>query len=277
MSVFSPGRFIRRAALAAAAVFVTPMNAPANNPTEFVSAQPLHKIDPNSPYAVYFRDILTFIGKDLNEPASPARTQSLRGHVLMLQQGLNHYAGEHPDAGLDPVDEDGVMGHHTARNILRVIHNEKITDALGIQSAPGTTPADTDALKAASDLLATLQPIAFADTLRAVIAASSHDIDGHIAIMHAGLRQSFRDCTAWDRKSFTSDIAEREINQITAGSDYVSGMINKECARILDRMPSTDRAQAQMEYMNARIRQSPRDKDEWCKVRQGDKCLTLAL
>lgn len=275
MTVFSAGPFIRRAALAAATVFAMPVTA--QEQITPVAAQPLKKIDPNSAYNIYFRDILIMIGHDLRQPISPQRSISMRNNVLMLQQSLNHYAQEKSDLGLVAVEEDGILGRDTAFNILQVIHEEGIIEALSLPGTAAMTTEDAAALKAASDLLATLQPLAYADKLRAVIVAPPEDIERNMLAMTVVMRQTFRECTAWDRKILSADVVEKEINEIAARAGHISQFIQVECAEILHRLPDAEREAAQTEYLNARKKPEEKDEDKWCKVRQDLTCLQFDI
>lgn len=275
MSSFSPGPFIRRAALAAATAFAAPSFAQETVTLVPVAAAPIKSATEQQ--AFFFRDILTLIGYGMKKESTPENDAALKSSVMTLQEGLNAYAADHPHLFLTKLETDGDFGAITARNTLRVIKEEKIFDVLIVSRESTLSREDQDALKASSDLLATLQPALFAEGLRDVVRAVSEENQNNFKGGIVAMQLAFRYCTARDQRAFANEIIENEINEVAARAGYISRVVPQPCTRMLHGLPLKEREAVQMEYLNARPRTHDADEKAWCMVREGRECRLMNL
>lgn len=260
MTVFSSGTFIRRAALAAATAFATP--AFAQESLQPASAQSLSSIQKNPEHNALFRNLLTLIGYELGKADSPEKTQSIKSYVTTLQEGLNNYVAAWPDMNLPALKVDGILGPDTASLILRVVKKEGIPEVLVTPGEPVMPAEEATALRATSALLDSLQPLLFEGVQGEMISAA---------------QKAFRRCTAKERKYFSYDLVEDEINDIAARAGYISDMIKPDCASILYYLPNDAREKTQIDYLTARRMGKKTDDAGWCKVINNRKCQQYGL
>lgn len=275
MSAF--GKFVRRAAFAAAATLATPAF---DNAAHAQQAATVQNLTPEArqgllrQYGRVVQTALLTIGRHLmTEERTPgAAKKNLKESTEILQGAMMLYRTLQQGAFLPGVTVDGKFGPKTATLAVRIAAMEQMADVFFAHDT--SLGADDQAGYAAiREHLAKLSPVVYAAEIRQIIDAQNMLIDRLSVANIRALARAFMECSSRDRRSYAAEVISAEEAKLKADPSYVSTLIDQVCADILTHVPPQPRGRIQTEFLRSRPIIEEDRNGNWCMMRERHNCL----